>query len=67
MVPRLSDEAIQHARLLVVFQRDAAEHYQLDTFGGSINQHCLNGFASKVGLFNDFWGKLHLCPKNQFD
>jgi hypothetical protein len=20
-----------------------------------------------VGLFDDFWGKLHFCPKNQFD
>jgi hypothetical protein len=27
----------------------------------------LNGFASKVSLFEHFWGKLHLCLKNQFD
>jgi len=25
------------------------------------------GFASKVGLFADFWGKRHFCPKNHFD
>lgn len=24
-------------------------------------------FASKVGLFDDFWGKPHFCPKNHFD
>jgi hypothetical protein len=25
------------------------------------------GFASKVGLLGDFWGKRHFCPKNQFN
>jgi hypothetical protein len=35
--------------------------------GNTNNNPLKKGFASKVGLLGDFWGKLDVCPKNEFD
>ena len=50
------------------------KHPNLQTIAGSylgvstgLIELLKHGFASKVGLFGDFWGKRHFCPKNQFD